>query len=227
MKKIFRKIGDTSMDKNKVVLTGQIVHAFDAGPVTLINLMVNIAGKGIDNANFPSISVNKKMIKDFRKGDFVTIEGYIRSRQVKDLESRRGSVKKQNIVAESIQLAAVEPIAAEFGADFKGFIVGGVGAEIQQMNQVILVGECSNIKKIGTNILYFTVRSVTTMPSGVKAANEITVSYFTRNQEEDIKKLISFGKIYVLGNVQTKRKETENGIIYFENIVAKGFSCVE
>lgn len=215
------------MDKNKVILTGQITHTFDAGPITLINLMVNIAGRGRDSANFPSISVSKNLLKDLRKGDFVTIEGYIRSRQVKDMESRRGSITKQNIVAENIYLATNEIMTAEFGEDFRGFSVGGSGAGIAQVNQVILVGECSKIKKVGNNLLYFTVRTVTTMPSGEKAANEITVSFFTRNQDEDIKKLVSYGRIYVLADVQTKVKEIAERKIYFENIIAKGFSCVE
>lgn len=184
---------------NDVTLQGVIVYKFSAPKVTILTIAT---GNSTNVPNYPKavfFGPLKEQADTFEKGDCVKVTGNIQS------SKRNPEIKNQvliSVFAEGIEAAKT---AMEEAFDIEGNFV-------QYKNEFKLSGAVVSVDIAASNILNITVR---TDKNGRPSFVKLTKFLRGKNSID-----IHPGEfVYVLGQIQTHKSETENGTNYFQNYV--------
>lgn len=190
---------------NEVVIQGNIVNKI-VTPKTAI-LYVNTA-TATKVANFPKVvcfgELRDVVVKNFNRGDKVYVLGNIQSSIRNEKNKNRDLL---TIFAEEVSDAKslmenTFHVDSEFS--YKPFV-----------NSLKIAGCVTNIRKLTENLF-----NVTVFTKKNNRISFVTLSYYTHEPDKFVENISVKDNVYVIGNVQTTKKEINGEMRYFQNYVA-------
>lgn len=184
---------------NKVELQGKIIRIFEGRNRTIVTMFVDGYGK-----NYPQIVCNGEMrnkIKEYGVGDFIHVDGTIKVRTLTNEDGTR--YYNQYIKALDIE-PALSDLEKNFGLDVKG--------TAEYINKVFISGR--NIFTIGNNNVSSIVVNTPDDRFNVQLTAFRDINGFETEYPKDV-------TVFIRGEVQTTRKEAEDGTHFYENFIVK------
>ena len=191
--------------ENEVIERGTIVNKFVTDKATLLTLAVRTP-KAV---NFPKFvffgDLAKDVAENYNEKDHVDVTGNVQSSK-RTVDGR--TIYSQSIFAEKI---APSPKLLEdsFGKD-----IGNRYAD--PINSVKIAGEVVSIFSPSNNIVQITIR---TEKNG--HLSFVKAFLFSRNSGKVLEDFHKGDTVYMVGEIQTPRKEKDGVTNYFENVVVK------
>lgn len=191
--------------ENEVFERGTIVNKFVTEKATLLTLAVRTPKV----VNYPKFVFFGELAKDvaenYNEKDHVDVTGNIQSsKRVVDGKA----VYSQSLFGESIS-PSPKLMESSFGKD--------IGNKFDDpVNTVKVFGEVASIFSPSSNIVQFTIR---TEKNG--HLSFVKAFLFSRNSGKILESFHKGDSVYMVGEVQTPRKEKDGVMNYFENVVVK------
>ncbi len=192
---------------NEVTIQGRILRKYTGRNVIILTLYVESPGptKEETRVNFPTVLFNRaerKMVDQFDKNDFVNITGTIKVRGIRNEET--GRLEYQQFVRGYLVSTVRSEMSEKFNAD--------LGGRFDYINESLIEGEIIDINT------RHGVINILINPTDEKF--NISLTDFAPNQDSFMRKYTKGTKICVKSEIQTSRKEYEDGRVeFYENIV--------
>ena len=191
------------MYENKALMQGIIIRKSVTEMMGSLVLATTKKGKDIKESNAPCICFFQNMKNELEKyevGDFVCVEGEIQDYVDKNHQ------KRQSICAQSIH-PAKSRIEELYGTEG--------GNLIEKKNEVRLIGTVSGIQDT-EHVWNIFLRTV----SGGRVHTIAVKLYKTKHTQEMGKSIQKCDSLCIIGSLQTKKRQTERGLLFYENVVA-------
>lgn len=190
---------------NNVTVQGVIVHKFVTPKIAILTIMTKTAAP---KPNYPKVlffgDLRDAVEDDFNKGDHVYVVGNIQS------SKPRPGIKNQSLISifgESIdhsQSIMEKTFNIESDASYKPFV-----------NTIELAGLVTRIECPADNMIRM---CVSTRKNGRQSF--VTVIHYTNKPDAILADIHVNDQVYVVGSVQTPKKESNGTVKYYENYVA-------
>lgn len=190
---------------NDVVLQGIVVHKI-VTPKTAV-LFIN-TGRATKVVNFPKVvcfnGLRDRVVSDVKKGDRIRVLGNIQS-----------SIPSENNKNRDLLTIFADDISPAKSIMEKSFNVESETSYKPFENSIKIAGSVVRIKQLTENLF-----NVVVFTKKNDRVSFVTVSYYTKNPEAFVNSIKVKDSVYVLGNVQTVKKEINGEVRYFQNYVA-------
>lgn len=203
---------------NEVVLQGVIVHKYVTDKVAILS----IATTGHSGTqNFPNVVFFGDLVKEvdekYKTGDKVNIRGNIQSSKYDE------NIKNQSLLSVvGFEIRPYEGLIIEEFGDVLGDVDLTNKSGIEFENKFKVAGKLVRVRQFD-NIVKFTVSAITG-----RRINYISLAYYTKSPEaaaEIIEKYKDVEQVFVVGTVQTSKKDFEDGTRYFSDFVVSAISA--
>ena len=190
---------------NNVTVQGVIVHKFVTPKIAILTIMTKTAAP---KPNYPKVlffgDLRDAVESDFEKGDHVYVTGNIQSSKA------RPGIKNQSLISvfgESIdhsQSVMEKTFNIDADSSYKPFI-----------NSIELAGLVTRIECPTDNMIRM---CVSVRKNGRQSF--VTVIHYTNKPEEILASIHVNDQVYIVGSIQTPKKESNGTVKHYENYVA-------
>lgn len=190
---------------NDVVLQGIVVNKI-VTPKTAV-LFIN-TGSATKVANFPKVvcfgALRDKVVADVKKGNRVRVLGNVQS-----------SIPNENNKDRDLLTIFADEVTPAQSLMSQSFNVESASSYKPFENSIKLAGSVVKIRQLTDNLF-----NVVVFTKKNDRVSFVTVSHYTKTPEAFVNSVKVKDAVYVLGNVQTVKKEIKGEIHYFQNYVA-------
>lgn len=194
---------------NEVVLQGTIVGKF-VTPKT-VTLTIN-TGNATKVPNYPRVvffgELRDDIVSNYKKGDHVKVTANIQSSMRNEKNKGRSLI---NIFGDGI-----EPTKTVMESTFN---VSDNNSYKPYVNSIQLAGSITRIKPITDNLF-----NVTVLTRKNNRLSLVTLAYYTNNAQAFTDNYKVKDEVFVIGNIQTAKKNFNGETRYFQNYVATNFA---
>lgn len=195
---------------NDIIIRGFIVYKHETEKATTV---VISTGKANKLPNYPKVvcfNENAKKLKNYSKGDNVTIYANMQSTQRK---TEDGNIYSQTLFADDV-IETPKLLKEDFGVDGNKYA--------PPLNEVKLAGIVHGIYSPSKNIVKLIIRVVKN-----RRTSFIAVTYFTRSVGKVMETIRVRDNVCVVGNIQTTKKVKGDEVTHYENIIVTDLQKIE
>ena len=190
---------------NNVTIQGVIVHKFVTPKIAILTIMTKTAAP---KPNYPKVlffgELRDLIEKDFEQGDHVFVTGNIQS------SKPRPGIKNQSLIS-----IFGESIEHSQSVMEKTFNISATESYKPFVNTIELAGTVVRIECPVDNMIRM---CVSVKKNGRQSF--VTVIHYTRAPQKILDDVSVGDHVYIVGSVQTPKKESNGSVKHFENYVA-------